>query len=86
MGSQHPKYNANNSRDNKVDLSLLKLLYAAQISYTINVVCLPMDLSNLYIGEDLVVTGWGDIIYDGIESPVLRAAQLKGIKSFYIIY
>ena len=82
--SQHPKYNGKD-QTHKVDFALLKLWDSAKISKTSDVVCLPMDRNNLYTGEELMVSGWGGIIYDGINSPVLRAAYVKGIHLFFVI-
>ena len=85
MGPQHPKYDVYKQTE-KVDLALLQLWDAAKISKTVDVVCLPMDRRNLYIGKELTVSGWGGIIYDGINSPVLRATQVKGNYLFFIIF
>ncbi len=44
-----------------------------------------MDRSKLYIGEELTVSGWGGIIYKGISSPALRAAQVEGIYLYILL-
>ena len=77
MKKQHPRYDPY-ANLKQFDFALLKLSKPAKISDTVGVVCLPMNQSNLYDGEELTVSGWGRIIYKGIASPVLRAAHLQG--------
>ena len=83
MNKQHPQFDPNDTL-NHFDFALLKLSKPAKISEKVGVVCLPMNRSNLYVDEELTVSGWGRIIFDGMASPVLRAAQVKGKVLFLI--
>jgi hypothetical protein len=57
----------------------LKLFEPVNISSTVGIVCLPLDPTNTFAGEYLTISGWGTLMYSGMTSTVLKAAQVLAL-------
>jgi trypsin len=84
----HPQYNPANFW--AYDYSILKLASPVSLpsagatalpSSTAGIVCLPPDTTQMFVGTNLTVSGWGLTSGGGFQSSVLKAAFLTGLSN-----
>jgi hypothetical protein len=63
-------------------MALLKLSQPVPTSPFVGLVCLPFDNSNMFVGNQLIASGWGKLTENGEFPPDLRATTLIGV-SYY---
>ena len=78
---EHPGFNPASSY--AFDFSILRLDTSVTVpSPTAGIVCLPSDLSQTFVGENLKISGWGRTVYGGSQSNLLKGSSVTGEKCF----
>jgi secreted trypsin-like serine protease len=57
--TMHPWYDSNTL---DYDFAILKLKGGIEFSHLANAACLPTNLEELFVGHDMIVSGWGNLL------------------------